>query len=139
MSIRQFSLALSLLMAICGGCQGDDVERATVSGRVTLDGSPIPKGQIRFLPTNGPAWSAWINDGNYTTNGTKGVPVGDMQVRIEAYRIPSWYKGGNVTGEESDPPIEQYLPHKYNLQSDLKTTIEPGAEEVERDFALTSR
>jgi hypothetical protein len=63
--------------------------------------------------------------------------VGDLQVRIEAQRIPSWYKGGTAPdGEET--PLEQYLPKKYNLQSELRMTIEPGAGAIEKDFPLTS-
>jgi hypothetical protein len=138
LSIRRLSVALLALIAICGGCQSDDVERTTVSGSVTLDGKPIPRGLIRFIPTSGPAWSARIEDGQYTTDGTKGVPVGDLQVRIEAQRIPLWYNGGTAPeGEET--PLEQYLPKKYNLQSELKMTIEPGSGAIDKDFLLTSR
>ena len=137
-SISRLSVALLALVAIGGGCQGDDVERTTVSGSVTLDGKPLPRGLIRFIPTSGPAWSARIEDGQYSTEGTKGVPVGDLQVRIEAQRIPLWYNGGTAPeGEET--PLEQYLPKKYNLQSELKMTIEPGSGAIDKDFLLTSQ
>jgi hypothetical protein len=137
LSIRRFSVALLALITVFGGCQSDDVQRTTVSGSVTLDGKPIPRGLIRFIATSGPVWSARIKDGQYTTEGTKGVPVGDLQVRIEAHRTPSWYKGGAATeGEET--PLEQYLPKKYNLQSELRMTIEPGSTGVEKDFQLSS-
>ena len=137
LSILRSLVALLSLIAICGGCQSDDVERTTVSGSVTLDGKPIPRGQIRFIPTSGPVWSARIKDGRFTTEGTKGVPVGDLQVRIEAVRTPSWYKGG-VAPEGEDTPLEQYLPKKYNLQSELTMTIEPGSGAIEKDFQLSS-
>jgi len=123
--VHPVAAILVVFASCCLGCQQNEIERATISGTITLDGEPIPKGQIRFVPTNGPVWSAWIANGVYTTEGTKGVPIGDLQVRIEAYRTPSWYKGGKSPDDET--PLEQYLPKKYNSLSELKMTVEPGA------------
>ena len=142
--IRQSTQKLPVLVvltciALTFGCGSDSVERATVSGAVTWDGTPVPKGQIRFIPTSGPIWTARIKDGRYSTDGTKGVPVGDLQVRIEGYRIPSGYKGGTPTDDDNPIPLEQYLPAKYNKQTELTLTIDPGSNSVEKNFDLTSR
>lgn len=136
-------LAFVAFVVACG-CSGEAIERATVSGKVTLDGKPMPSGQIRFRPTSetgGPGWSAWIKDGNFTTAGTKGTPVGELRIEIDAYRTPSWYKGhpAAADGEEAMIPQEQFLPSKYNTQSELKMTIPPGSGAVEKDWELTSR
>jgi hypothetical protein len=126
--------------AILAGCNADSIDRAAVSGKVTLDGQPIFEGQIRFIPENGPMWAAWIKDGRYTTEGAKGVPVGNLLVRIEAYRIPAWHTkaGSGAVAEGDETPREQYLPSKYNRHSELKMTIEPGSGRVEKDFALST-
>ncbi len=39
-----------LLLAGCGGSSGKAIERNPVSGTVTLDGSPLDQGAIRFEP-----------------------------------------------------------------------------------------
>ena len=143
-AIRQLERNLPSLFALAWialtlGCGPGSVERATVSGAVTLDGTPIPKGQIRFIPANGPIWTARIKDGRYSTDGTKGVPVGDLQVRVEAYRILPGYQAGAPTGEDEQIPLEQYLPAKYNSQTELTLKIDEGSSSVEKSFDLTSR
>lgn len=130
---------LGLLAWTLSGCGGGGLERAEISGNVTADGQPVKRGQVRFVPTGqtkGPSWSAWIKDGHYTTAGSKGTPVGELRVEIRAYRaVP----GFEHVADDGDAPYEQYLPPKYNLESKLRMTIEPGSVSVEKDFALTSR
>lgn len=130
-----------VLGAILAGCHADSIDRATVSGQVTLDGQPIAEGQIRFIPENGPMWAARIKDGRYTTEGAKGVPIGNLLVRIEAYRIPAWHMkaGSDPSTEADETPREQYLPPRYNYKSELRVTIEPGSIRVEKDFSLTMK
>ena len=131
-----------LILIPIWGCGGSSIERATVSGAVTLDGSPLPSGQIRFLPTGkGPSWSAWIKDGRYTTEDTKGTPVGDLRVEIDGYRTPAWYKPTAAAPGDEKPvlPQEQYLPAKYNLQSELTMSIPAGSGTVEKNWELKSR
>jgi hypothetical protein len=134
----------AVALVFVSGCGGETIERATVSGNVTLDGKPMPSGQIRFIPTSetgGPIWSAWIKDGKYTTAGTKGTPVGELRIEIDAFRTPASYKGlpPAAEGEEAMIPQEQFLPAKYNTQSELKMTIPPGSGSVEKDWDLLSR
>ena len=55
-------------MARCGGGE--------VSGEVTLDGEPVPKGSIVFFPTAGNQWSVAggsIQDGRYKIAHNEGV------------------------------------------------------------------
>ena len=40
--------AVLLLALVCGGCGGPRYPSATVKGRVTIDGAPVPKGYIYF-------------------------------------------------------------------------------------------
>ena len=142
-SFSIIGLALLAILPIVVGCGAGGVERADVAGTVTVDGAPLPMGEIRFLPTGetkGPVWTAFIKDGQYTTEGTKGTPVGDLRIEINGFRVPSWYKPppGLTTEPEDMPPTEQYLPTKYNAQSELKMTIASGSGRVEKNWELTS-
>jgi hypothetical protein len=140
----QIGFLAVMASVFAGGCSGETIERATVSGKVILDGKPMPSGQIRFRPTSetgGPSWSTWIKNGEYTTAGTRGTPVGDLRIEIDAYRTPAWYKGPPPAADEEEAmiPQEQFLPAKYNTQSELKLTIPPGSGAIEKDWVLTSR
>ncbi len=135
---RNFAIGvLGLFVLAISGC-GDDLERAEVSGRVTVDGQPIKRGQVRFVPiggTKGPSWSAWIMEGQYTTKETKGTPVGELRVEIRAYRAAPGFENVTEGGDEGVPYV-QYLPAKYNLESELNMIIEPGSGVVTKDFDL---
>jgi len=143
---RCYSLVMLLtFLLVCGGCGGDGIERAQVSGTITLDGTPVPDGQIRFVPigeTKGPSWTVFIRDGRYTTEGSKGTPIGTLRVEIRAYRIHPEFQ--RRMANSADPegeggiPQEQYLPARYNTQSELQMTIDPGSDRITKDFALTS-
>jgi hypothetical protein len=125
-------------VATLGGCQ-KGIPRSEVHGKVTLDGKPIPQGDIRFVPVSGPAWSARIKDGNYTTAGTKGAPIGKLRVEIQAYRTPANTASGAAPATNDDAiPMEPYLPAKFNVESTMEMTIEQGEKSVEKDFELKS-
>jgi hypothetical protein len=67
------ALPLALALAGCGKGKG------TVSGKVTLDGDPLPAGRILFVGDKGEA-SADIKDGQYTANN---VPTGNVKVAVD--------------------------------------------------------
>lgn len=132
---------LATFLTGCGGDQGP--ERVVVSGTVTYNGKPIPEGDIRFMPVAAsavPMAGAEIKDGKYKVDGRGGVPVGTYKIEIEAYRVePSAVKPG-----ETPPPMMargapriRYLPKRYNVDSQLQITIEPGSPEITKDFNLT--
>jgi hypothetical protein len=72
---------LALLLPLEVGCGGG---KGAVSGSVTLDGQPLPIGNISFLPSKGPGATARIEDGKYSV---KGVPSGEMKVTVETESI----------------------------------------------------
>ena len=81
------SMALPLfLLAATAGCGGAE---ATVSGTVTLDGSPLEQGTVMFVPTQpGKAQAATgvISGGDYWVQVAKtgGLFPGEYRVRITA-------------------------------------------------------
>lgn len=130
-------VVLAVALSTNGCTKG--LPRAEVHGKVSFDGKPIPLGDIRFVPTSGPAWSARIKDGSYTTAGTRGAPIGQLRVEIQAYRSPARVGVGTAPTTNDDAvPMEPYLPAKFNTDSKIEMTIEPGTKTVEKDFDLKS-
>jgi len=132
-----------LLTCLSGGCGRDGPERVIVTGTVTYRGEPIEVGQIRFLPTAGteaPVSGAFIRNGKYVVDAKGGVPVGTHNVRIEARRIDPNYQPppeGARQSAETSPPFQQYIPAKYNRETELEVTIESGSSTITKDFELT--
>jgi hypothetical protein len=130
---RLIGLAL-MTIGLCG-CGDRGPERVVVSGTVTHNGRPIPEGTIRFDPVQTslvPGAGAAIKDGKYTVDVHGGVPTGTHRIRIEANRqvkAPS--------GSPFPHGLKQYIPKKYNDNTQLKLTIEPGSAKISKDFALT--
>lgn len=132
--------ACLLLLSLTGGCK-EGIPRSEVYGTATLDGKPIPSGQIKFIPVDGPVWSATIEEGRYSTKGTKGVPSGEIRIEIRAFRTPASFGGRNnrvIADVADDLPLEQYLPAKFNTESELNMIIQPGINRMEENFALVS-
>jgi hypothetical protein len=138
-----FWLGLAITAAIYCGCGGDrGPERIVVSGTVTYNGKPLGEGEIRFMPVAtaaAPVSGAIIKDGRYRVDLRGGVPVGAHKVQILAYR-----RGDSQSDQRAPQLIKegrghfiQYIPQRYNLNSELKITIEPGSKAITKDFDLT--
>ena len=138
--LRTAALALGsawlVLLMVCG-CGHRGPERVTVSGQVTYRGQPLSYGQIHFVPAENtagvPVTAATIRDGRYTASIKGGVFVGSHEVRILAYR----------DNAPQDAPADadfaqqvQYLPAKYNSQTELQITIPSGSGAIHRNFDL---
>ena len=125
--------AVGLSIACGSGCGRDrGPERVVVAGTVTYKGQPIPNGKIRFMPAQEsamPTASAMIVDGKYSADSQGGVPVGSLKVQIEAYHQ---FSDNGVPM----PRYSQYIPKKYNSDSQLKVAIESGSGKVSKDFDL---
>ena len=61
--------------------------------------------------------------------------MGTHRIQIEAYRKITPRPGSS---ERLDPRAsEQYLPAKYNVNTQLEITIPPGSREITKNFDLT--
>ena len=133
-------LSAAILVALCVGCgKGDGLNRASVEGKVTLDGTPVEKGSISFVPTagtKGPSVGGTIENGRYSLPSANGPVVGKYRVEIHAPRktgkqiqAPMAPKG-TMTDEVADA-----APAQYNSKSTLEKEIKAGKNEI--DFDLT--
>jgi hypothetical protein len=133
-SARQ-ALGLALVAVYLLGCGArDGLTRVVVKGDVRLNGSPVTKGQIRFIPqvgTKGPVYIQDIVDGKYTCDRAGGVPIGQHRVEILAWdpSVP-FPKGPGA------PTPKQLAPEKYNVKSELTISLDNSTNPVVKDFDL---
>ncbi|MDZ7615993.1 MAG: hypothetical protein U1E05_03250 [Patescibacteria group bacterium] len=144
---RTTHLALCLACiaaAVVMGCGRGSSDRVVVTGMVTYRGEPLPSGRIHFAPAEGtkaPQSGAEIVDGKYTVDANGGVPHGTHKIRITAQRVDPKYAGigDSVPSDFQDvggPPMQQYLPEKYNVRTELEITIQPGTGRITKAFDL---
>jgi hypothetical protein len=108
----------------------------TVTGTVTLDGQPLPRGSIALIPipgTPGPGGGGGINnEGKYEI--TQGLRPGKYRVEIRS----------TITLERKvmDPNMPtalvndeaEVIPEKYNTNSSLIREVKPGAQVLDFDL-----
>ena len=132
-------LLFAVVLLTLLGCGGPP--RTSVSGKVTFDGQPVATGQIVFEPqAAGRLGIAQISDGAYAMPAEHGPTAGTYVVRITANR-PSGRKtkaGRGANGPSLVDQHEQFLPAKYNDQSELKAEVS-GEGAIVRDFILTTK
>jgi hypothetical protein len=130
--------AMAMAMA-AAGCGGDGIPREPVSGKVTLDGSPLDSGLIAFTPadnTRPPAGTA-IQDGRYSIGRGDGPAPGPHTVTISS-RKPTGkkLKSADFPGTLVEETREIIAP-QYNVDSRLGVEVKQGG--VNRfDFDLSS-
>lgn len=115
----------AIAMAGCG-YQPDLPPMAKVSGVVTLDGTPLPRGRVQFVPDappekNAPSSVGEIGpDGKYEmeTQGVKGAMVGRHLVRIESTKPPR---------DETDTMPASLIPLGYNNHATSGIVVEVKA------------
>src|SRR5437763_13135640 len=79
-------IAFACLVSLAGCGAGGG---AAVSGKVTLDGSPLDDATISFVPlAEGQRQAAWaqIKQGNYAIASSEGLGTGQFRVEIRALR-----------------------------------------------------
>jgi len=129
LSLSAYPLALLMLAVIAvlpAGCR--DTRRQSIEGTVTIDGQPMAEGCVRLIPdegTSGPTAGAIISNGRFTIDGAKGTFAGRFRVEILATRPTGQSTVDPVTGERV-PVRAQYVPARYNAESELTAEIVAG-------------
>ena len=134
-NLRRFQNRILALLGVClaclaaFGCGGDG--KYPVSGTVTWEGEPIPadqNGHITFMPTDtsiGPDAGPIGPDGTYSFRSSPGV----KKVEILISRPK-----GKVIESMGMSAEEQYIPRKYNEETELSVTVEPKSNELNFDL-----
>lgn len=134
--MKSFSIWLGLVLLLGGfsGCGTGGPDIARVEGTVTMDGKPLPRAFVVFIPTGGrPAAAETDANGKYTLEfsaGRKGAIPGKNRVEINTQRQAETNADGSVT-----PGAKEIVPAKYNRNSTLVFDVVDGQTNV-ADFKL---
>ena len=140
-------LLAALVLLLTSGCGSDYPPLGPVSGKVTVDGEPVPVGRIVFYPSKGrPAMGTIGEDASYeltTFNPGDGALVGNHTVTIKATRTTG--SSGPKNFEEEAQGIqfihgttEWLVPQKYSDRSTTPLTAAVKAESNTINFDLIS-
>jgi hypothetical protein len=130
---------VALVVAGAAGCGGGP-DRLGVAGQVTLDGQPLPDGEIVFRPTattQGPSVAGSIENGAYDIADERGPVAGSYAVTITAERKTGRKIKADILGNATTDQYEQYLPARYNDKTELTAEIAESRDDL--DFELTSK
>lgn len=135
----QCIVCIAMLISVVG-CADKGMDKTIVQGIVSYDGAPVANGEIMLYPlegTIGPASGAAIVDGKYVIEAKGGVPVGNHAVKIVAFTVAPSNEGDMVSMSAGPGTGRQnYIPAKYNEQSELTMSVESSDEAITRDFIL---
>lgn len=125
-------LLVVTLLAASAGCNGGKL--TVVQGSVTVNGQPLESGAISLTPISGQgaAAGAEISQGKFEIRAS-GLTAGEYSAAINAFRRTG-KKTWDGMGDERAPAsqkhyveeTEQYLPAKYNAQTELTATLLAG-------------
>lgn len=120
---------LGLLLAGCGPAT------VTIKGQVTLDGQPLSKGVIAFIPSDieGETATATIENGAYTVQ----TLAGNKRVQISAPVVTGTRKAFDGPGAPTLEITEESLPDRYHASTELTFTAQPG--ENTKDWSVESK
>lgn len=128
-------LTLSLVSCSFLGCSEPDFPpRYQVEGNVTIDGAPLQKGLISFIPlapTAGPKVSGVVTHGKYFIEADSGPCQGKFLVKIETmpHEIEA-LAAGKAPWAAAHQANEQRptIAPKYNQKSQLQVEVLPSDE-----------
>ncbi len=114
-----------------------------VSGNVLVDGQPLPEGRIALRPATKAKGvrtvQAVIADGAYSFAKNQGISPGNYSVVITGRRKT----GDALPPEEGSGEVieryEQYLPARYNTNSELTANIISDSSDLNFELQLSSR
>ena len=130
---RWFAFACAGLGLAILGCGKSGIERTVITGSVTYQGAPVQQGRILFVPEGElPSSQARIANGAYRVESKGGIPVGTHKVKIRAYRFADVSSDDLAFGG----PGKQFLPARYNDQTELRVAIDSTSQAMTHDFNL---
>lgn len=137
--------ALSCVLAASVGCSDspDQPDLGIVSGKVTLNGSPLSGIAVTFRPDDGrPAMGKTDAEGNYKLTyirDTLGCKVGHNRVEIgnseatgEENELEGELEGDDVSQTPKKAAAE--IPARYNINSELEADVKAGENTINFDL-----
>ena len=132
-----FRVCLLLSAGGIVGCGPGGPEIARVEGTITLDGKPLGRAFVVFIPPGGrPAAAETDANGKYVLDfgdGRMGTVPGVNRVEINTARQLEYAEDVTVI-----PGVKEMVPAKYNKMTTLEVNVESGKTNV-ADFELDSK
>lgn len=137
-------MALVCAMICLFGCRPDTGGRVAISGKVQMEGKPLPNGTITFRSAGGEmntAAGATITEGQYRIVAIKGLVPGDYYVSFDA----NWPTGKRIIvpspgagpAREVDEMVN-VIPDDYGPAGAQKVTVVANQKNV-FDFSIPKR
>ena len=141
MIMKQIHITNFFLFLVCvvlaTGCGSGDETLAPVSGTITMDGKPLAKAKIDFMPKNGgrPASGITDEEGKFSAVGTfvmgDGGTIGENWVAITSIGAPPMggevsMEGKRLKGASADYNAAIPLAYGRPKESGLTATIVSG-------------
>lgn len=124
-------LSALLLAAMFAGCSSKPAG-GTVKGTVTLDGQPLVTGRILFVAVDQSTPSA---EGTITAGQFEAVvPPGEKRIEIRSPKVTGKKKMYDTPDSPTVDTVVELLPAKYNVNSELKMTVDGTAQEQKFDL-----
>jgi hypothetical protein len=120
--------AVLLLGAMASGCSRVP-RRFALEGQVTVDGAPLEAGAMAWIPmagTVGPTCGGSIARGRFAIPASEGAREGEYRVEITASRQSERADSPSLDGMTMGYSVIQYLPARYNSESELVATVTRG-------------
>jgi hypothetical protein len=123
-----------LVTVVLAGCSSKPAG-GTVKGKVTLDGQPLATGQILFVAVDQgvPSAEATVTAGQFEAL----VPPGEKRVEVRAPKVTGKKKMYDTPDSPTVDTVVELLPAKYNVNSELKLTVDGSVQE--QNFDLQSK
>ena len=134
-SANRVAVGVIVLLSTC--LLGCSMDANSVSGRVTLDGEPLPDAIVQFIPEGGEgriALGRTDNNGEYRLKSSRNitdVAPGSYLVEITTSDL------AEGDGDEGEGMTRELVPKRFNKQSDVIKEIKAGANKI--DFDLPSK
>lgn len=135
------TFAMLQLLSGCGG-SSDNLPREGVSGAVAIEGKPLAKGLITFLPNDPETVTqggSVVIDGKYDIPQSQGLVPGKYKVVISSPEDKGEIKVDMANNAPGLPPIirPEVIPRQYNAESLLTAEVKANAKNV-FEFNLTN-
>ncbi|MFI5460695.1 MAG: hypothetical protein ACHRXM_35220 [Isosphaerales bacterium] len=125
---------LAALGLAAPGCSGkvDELPREAVPGTVRLDGRPLASGTIVFLPSGEQKSKHTVSSSDVIENGrfliprAKGLVPTKYRIAIYGGKKHEGLPNPDIGPEQAPPPAKDFIPEKYNVETELEVEIKPG-------------
>jgi hypothetical protein len=132
-------LPMMVIAAVSMGCGGDGLQRAPITGIVTVEGAPIAGASLQFIPKGATPGEGALGISNAegkfevisSRRGDEGIPPGEYTVMVSLLADPDGTPLAPDAMQADHPFAQETVPAPYSgMDSPLTVTITEAGGEV---------